>query len=208
MTASLPVLRSCLFSYFVPHGIRLVVRFLSAWVVLVVFWVSSPKLDAQVVLQSQATDLSDVTPGVDLWEYTYSISGFDFQTNQGFSVFFDDQLYGNLQNPRPSSSPDWSVITVQPDVILHDPGFLDALALTNSPSTVVPFQVDFVWLGQGVPGSQPFYIYDSTFTPISSGSSVIVPEPQTWLLASCGTLVVWLARRARAVCSPKPSESK
>lgn len=148
---------------------------------------------AQGTIQSQATDLPDTTPGQDLWRYAYNVSGFNFQMNEGFSVFFDAQLYRNLANPAPSLSPIWSVIAVQPDVLLQAAGYLDALALTSSPSLATTFQVDFVWLGQGTPGAQPFYIYDPTFAPISSGNTSI-PEPGAWLILSLGILL-WLGRR-------------
>ena len=103
----------CLSSDLERQCIRVARQFSFASAALVIFLFCLPVLRAQFTVQYEATDLADTTPGQDLWQYTYSVSGFSFQTNQGFSVFFDDQLYRNLQNPRPNSSPDWSVITVQ-----------------------------------------------------------------------------------------------
>jgi hypothetical protein len=86
-----------------------------------------------------------------LWEYSYFFSGFNFQTNQGFSVYFDATSYTDLQNVRPSGSPDWNLIAVQRDVLLQAPGYLDGLALVNAPAFQGPFQVAFVWLGWAFP---------------------------------------------------------
>ena len=164
----------------------------------------STTLRAQGFIQSQAIDLADTTPGQDLWQYQYVLSGFTFQTGQGFSVFFDSQLYAALQNPQPSLSPIWSVIAVQPDLILHQPGYFDSQALVNSPSLTNIFQVDFVWLGQGPPGLQTFNTYDASFSTLSSGSTV-VPEPRPLALLSLGVLCIVGARKS---CFKKASNFK
>ena len=142
----------------------------------------------------EAVDVMDEKVGEDLWEYSYEISGYEFQAGQGFSVFFDPQLYGGLQNPRPSLSPLWDMIVVQSDPLLQAPGYLDGQARVNSPSTAIPFQVTFVWLGQGTPGGQPFEFYGSDFQTLYSGASV-VPEPQSFLLAGVGGLMILGWRR-------------
>src|SRR5437588_4084890 len=69
----------------------------------------------------QATDLQDVQPGLDLWQYVYNVSGFDFRRGQGFTIFFDPLRYSNLQNPPPPVNASWDVISVQPDVLLQAP---------------------------------------------------------------------------------------
>ena len=152
----------------------------------------SPTLRAQGFMQSQAIDLADTTPGQDLWQYQYVLSGFNFQAGQGFSVFFDPQLYAALQNPQPSLSPIWSVIAVQPDLILHQPGYFDGQALVNSPSLADIFKVDFVWLGSGPPPVQTYTIYDVNFSTISGGfTSTNVPEPRVLTFLSLGVLCLW-----------------
>ena len=109
-----------------------------------------------------------------------------------------------LHNPQPSLSPLWSVLAVQPDVILNQPGFFDSQALVNSPSLADIFKVDFVWLGQGPPGLQPFTIYDVNFSSLSSGSTV-VPEPQAWTVLGLGVLCMVGARKS---CFKKASNVK
>jgi len=66
---------------------------------------------------------------------------------------------------KPAAKPEshLDVLALQPDVILQQPGYFDAQALGNSPALANTFQVDFVWLGFGTPGSQLFSIYDVNF---------------------------------------------
>jgi len=79
-----------------------------------------------------ATDLPDALgPGGDLWQYSYMVSGFTFPANFSFSVFFAPNLYSDLEDPPPAVNADWDIITVQPDTILSDDGFYDALALVK-----------------------------------------------------------------------------
>lgn len=94
---------------------------LAAWLALALAVSSSPARGATI--SYQAADLTDTTVGQDLWRYSFAIDGFVFQTGQGFSVFFDSQLYRNLQNPQPSSNSQWSMLAVQSDLILQQPGF-------------------------------------------------------------------------------------
>ena len=158
--------------------------------ILCLLLMSSVVVRAQGTLLYDVVDLVDVTPGQDLWEYTYYLSGFTFQTNQGFSIFFDYQSYANLTNARPSLNAAWSVLAVQPDVLLRADGYLDGLALVNGPAYAGPFQVVVTWRGQGTPGAQPFYTYNSNFTPTFTGSTTVVPEPGSIFLTSLGFLLL------------------
>lgn len=152
-----------------------------------------------------ATDLTDTTPGQDLWQYRYLLSGFSFGLNSGFDIFFplsDGYLFGDLENDPPEPNPDWDVLSVQPDTNLPADGFLDALALTNSPSLAAPFTITFIWRGTGTPGSQPFEIFDDTFTVIDEGGTVPaggtpVPEPTSALLFLSGVALLWGGKRVR-----------
>lgn len=151
----------------------------------------SPKVWAQGTVRYDLVDLVDTTPGQDLWEYSYFLNGFTFQTNQGFSIFFDYQTFANLTNARPSLNPGWSIIAVQPDVFLHGDGFLDGMAQINSPAYTGPFQVVVTWKGQGTPGAQLFNTYSlNPFTTTSTGTTTNVPEPQSILLTSLGLLLL------------------
>src|SRR5262245_36908825 len=105
----------------------------------------------------EVTDLPDVNPGEDLWRYAYPLdaAGTPFSAGvTGFAITFDETLYSVLS--AASASSDWDILVLQPDLGIPDPGLYDGLALVDSPDTGTPFEVDFVWLGSGTPGSQPF----------------------------------------------------
>ncbi len=124
----------------------------------------------------EVTNLPDPLPGEDLYRYTYSLSDFPFPAGHGFSVVFENLLYASLESPPPPVGSDWDVLSIQPDPALPDDGLFDALALVDAPATLTGFTIEFVWLGGGVPGSQPFVIYDSAFATIESGRTVAVPD--------------------------------
>ena len=68
------------------------------------------------------------------------------------------------------------------------------MALVNASFLGTPFTIDFVWLGTGTPGPQPFTVYDTNFSTIAQGQTV-APEPSSaaLLFAASG----WLAWRKR-----------
>lgn len=143
-----------------------------------------------------ASNLADITPGQDLWEYTYRVSLANFGAGEGFTVNFNRSLYTLLQSPPPVVNADWDALTIQPDLALHSDGFYDALALRNAPSLANPFIVRFVWLGSGVPGAQPFTVHDQNFSVISQGQTAPIPEPSTRLFMICIPAAVLLSGRA------------
>src|SRR4051812_36435108 len=85
-------------------------------------------------IEFEAVNLADVTPGQDLWQYNYFVSGRTFLANQGFTIGFDYHLFTQLQSPPPAINAGWSTIALQPDLNLPDSGSYDALALVNNPS--------------------------------------------------------------------------
>ena len=164
--------------------------------VLLLFFMPAPPGRAATVIFT-ATDLADTTPGQDLWEYSYRVSGVTFTANQGFTIFFDRTLFSQLQNPPSFVNADFDLLVVQPDLALMSNGFYDALALRNAPSLADPFKERFVWLGPGTPGSQPFTVYNTDFSTISQGQTIGVPEPSSLALLFAAANL--LARRARKV---------
>jgi hypothetical protein len=145
---------------------------------ILLFCLSIASIAARGAVIFTATDLNTPSGGGQVWQYTYTLTGLTLQVNQGFSIYFSGDLYRDLQDPPPSVNADWSVISVQPDLILHQPGFYDGQALRDSPSLADTFRVTFVWLGLGTPGSQPYDIYNADYSIRFSGTTVVtVPEP-------------------------------
>lgn len=139
-----------------------------------------------ITIAFEATDLADVNPGEDLYRYSYTLSDFPYPADFGFSVLFDPNLYDALESLPPSVGSAWDVIAIQPDPGLPDDGFYDAMALVSFPTELTGFAIDFIWLGAGTPGSQPFVVYDDSFATIVSGQTVLVPEPSTLVLLAAG----------------------
>ena len=147
----------------------------------------------------EAVDLADTTPGEDLWQYNYSVSDYTFNTDYGFTIYFDYTFYGDLEDlPTSPNIFDWDVLTWAPDTSLPDDGGYDALALVDGASLADLFQVDFIWLGPGNPGSQPLEVYDDNWSVIESGNTAPIPEPGTILLVGSGLLgLVGLKRKQK-----------
>jgi hypothetical protein len=137
-----------------------------------------------------AIDLADTVSSVDLWQYQYAVKDFTFSADQGFSIYFNESLYADLANPTAPAG--WGPIVFQPDPALPAAGVYDALALIDAASLATPFTVDFVWLGTGTPGVQPFEVYSldeaGWLTIVESGQTAAnpVPEPGTFLLLGSG----------------------
>lgn len=130
-----------------------------------------------VEIASVASNLADPVPGQDRWLYRYQLDEFPYDAGYGFTVYFDPDLYADLQE-TPVSPAQWNAITAEPDVNLGDDGLYDAQALLDAPTVAVSFTVSFRWLGAGTPGAQPFEVREPlpSFAVIESGTTV-VPEP-------------------------------
>ena len=172
-------------------------RFRSAGrVAMLVISLASASPSRGATITYVASDVADTTPGRDLWEYTYRVSLANFTPGEGFTVIFDRNLYTLLQSPPPIVNADWESSTLQPDFALNSNGFYDAVAVRGAPSLSDPFKVQFVWLGSGAPGAQPFTIHDRNFLVISQGQTAPVPEPSTRLFMFCIPAAVLLSGRA------------
>jgi hypothetical protein len=156
---------------------------------LLVFLLVPVAISGATTISYEATDLTDTTPGEDLWQYSYTVDDFLFNNmNYGFTIFFDYSLYADLEDPPPYVNSDWDLLVWQPDSGIPDDGAYDAFALADGASLADPFTVSFVWLGIGAPGAQSFDVYDTAFDTVESGQTAPVPEPGTILLVGSGLL--------------------
>jgi len=172
---------------------------------LLVFGLTGSKVSVHAAtITYETTDLVDTTPGEDLWQYRYLVSGFTFPLNFGFDILFplsEGYLFGDIRNTPPPNG-DWDTVALQPDPALPDDGRYDALALVNNASLASAFVADFIWRGTGTPGSQPFEIFDDTFAVIDEGRTIpaggtLVPEPTTLVLSLSGVALLWGSKQMR-----------
>ena len=158
-----------------------------------------PPPDIGATFRFEVVDVADNTPGQDLWEYRYTVSDLTLTAGQGFTIFFDLNLYTLLQSPPPSVNADLDLLTVQPDLTLRSNGFYDAQSLRDNPSLAGVFKVRFTWLGSvgTTPGAQPVTVYNADFSTREQSQTTNVPEPSAFaLLLTAGSL---LAGRWRKV---------
>jgi hypothetical protein len=151
-----------------------------------------------IVITYQATVID---AAADLWQYDYYLDEWTYGEFSGFIIYFPSDLYflnydyDNGVFP-PAVNDDWDPLVFQPG-FSGDPFEYDVLALTENPSLADPFKVEFTWLGTGIPGSQEFAVYDSSYDLIESGKVAPVPEPATLALLIAGLGALGTAARGR-----------
>ena len=154
----------------------------------IIFW-SVPSIASTVSMTYELTPL-----GGNVYRYDYSVDN-NGSLGAGvpielFDIFFNPALYDEasltVATPSPLST-QWSetFLGSLPGI----PAAYDALALSGGipdGSTVSGFAVQFTWLGNGTPGSQPFSIYSANFDLLQNGTTApgnTVPEPSfVWAL--------------------------
>ena len=151
------------------------------------------------------------------WQYSYYLSGMVFNQYQGFQIYFDYNLYSNLDGFPVAPNADWSPITLNPEPSMTSNGVYDAIALVNNPLLADPFVVSFNWSGVGQPSAQDFSLYacddDFCSTGITfgqNGTTVArsngggpnpdpnpnpVPEPFMPMLIALGLFGMFVVRR-------------
>lgn len=174
----------------------------------------------------EAVDLADTTAGIDLWRYDYTIGNDTPFDLNGFTIFFDFDLYDfNLiespagsgefiVDPLDSTAPlGWDEFVAPNASILgvEEDGFFDifsALGIAPGDPLIGGFSVIFAFNGSGVPGSQFFEFFGtdtvgnditgSSFTQLMGGPQP-APEPGILFLIFAGLLP--LARHRMRVVS-------
>jgi hypothetical protein len=152
----------------------------------------------------QVTGLGATGLGQQQYQYNYVISDLQLQANQELDIRFDPSLYGTLSNGVAPSG--FDLLLLQPNNPPGAFGDYSALALANNPPLSGTFSVKVVYLGSGLPGSQPFFInqYDAQGNfvgQVSTGSTgpsgQAAPEPAAWTLAVMGCLLGGAFRAVR-----------
>jgi hypothetical protein len=140
--------------------------------------------------------------GGNRWEYAYTVTNDTLGAPlEEFTIFFDVALYENLAVT--ASPAGWSSLVVEPDPLLPDDGFFDALGTAGgiTPAGVVSgFRVAFDFLGVGAPDQQPYHVVDPiTFAVPESGVTIaFVPESHAGWLLAVAALALGVARSRRA----------
>jgi hypothetical protein len=151
---------------------------------------------ASAGLTYEIVDVADPTPAVNRVKTIYHLDG-AFAMFGGFNVLFDPALYANVTLTSPLG-PDWFAITFQqPDAGLGLDGILNYLALNDIADATAAFEVEYDYLVAGVPGPQPYELYDASLNVTAARTTafgaVAVPEPATSALILAGLLL--LSRR-------------
>lgn len=139
-----------------------------------------------------------------VYRYTYNLTGAQITTNQEIQIRFDPTKYKTLTNGVPSGGGSFDLVLFQPDSPPGTPGDYSLLALVPNPSMAGIFSVEFVWIGVGAPGEQPFFInqFDGQgqfISQLESGMTVSsgIPEPSTLFIGAGGLLALGLVRQSR-----------
>ena len=94
--------------------------------VVFVFFLTAIGFGASTQIVYETSDL-----GSGRWQYSYDVTNISLTAPiEEFTIWFDFGLYNNLaiQTPDPPAS-NWSEIVMQPEPVLQDDGYYDALSL-------------------------------------------------------------------------------
>lgn len=165
----------------------------------VALWAASALASASVTYT--ATDLADTVPGQNLWRYTYTVSA-PLPPLYSVNLLFSPLLYADLAVF--GSTTGLSPLVLPPDAFLPADGQLTLTATSGIPvGANETVELDFTWLGLGVPGSQSYEVLDDGFNVVGTSpqqtqlaGSVPVSEPTSLgLLALAVGLLPHLRRR-------------
>ena len=152
-------------------------------------------------LSFSRTDLTDVVPGEDLWQNSYTFTG-GLEAFGGLTLIFSSAQYGMLDVPMAPA--ELSALSFQPDAGLGFDGLVTFTALANqSTGYIANFVVTYVKLGS-LSDSHPFEVFDGGFNIVSNGvaNMALVPEPASALLLGGGALALLALRRRHRPTTP------
>jgi len=154
-----------------------------------------------LTLHYQAVDLDDSIAGSDLWRYDYQLSG-SVDSLESVNLLYSPTSYSGLDLKSALDGNRWLSVVTDPVPGLPADGILSLTAVVpQGASEQTDFALEFIWLGNGTPGDQPFELLDDSFDLIASGSTVpagapAIPEPGSLpLLAGALGWLAWYGRR-------------
>jgi len=140
------------------------------------------------------------------YQYSYFLSGFNFNQYEAFDIEFDPTLYSNLSGGVADGS-SFALTVLQPNNPPGAHGDYLAQAQVASPPLTGSFTIDFSYSGVGLPGSQSYVLWQFNSnninvggTDVGEGTTTAVPEPGAFSLAGLGLLVClvgWVLHRRR-----------
>jgi hypothetical protein len=142
--------------------------------------------------------VGDLPGSVGVDHYSYFVSGITLQANQELDLQFAPNLFGTLSNGIAGKG--FELLLLQPNNPPGTFGDYGLLALANNTGYTGSFGVDFVFLGAGEPGPQPYSInqFDQKGNFISRIETGItepakqtgIPEPASLTIIGVGLLVM------------------
>ncbi len=178
------------------HGIRRRAGFVSCCALFAALFFGAQAARATTVQY----ELLDLGAGSYRYVYTVTNDGALGAAVRGFDLFFapDRYLESSLTIATPPAvGANWDELILGSGVLV--PATYDALALgggIGEGATQSGFAVEFVWTGPGLPGAQPFEIFDPrTFALLESGLTSPIPEPGSLTLIALGAALL-AARRS------------
>jgi hypothetical protein len=139
------------------------------------------------------SDLADTVPGADRWQFTYRAAG-SLNPFEGFNVLFKPSDFAALSVD--STPPGWLTYALGPDLAFATDGVFSS-TIDGTGTLPAEFIVSFDWIGTGVPGSQPFEIFDDSFNVAGEGitTPATLPEPGSLILMGGGLAAFAMIRR-------------
>jgi hypothetical protein len=147
--------------------------------------------------RADSLDVSYTTTnlGGGLYEYAYTLSGYDLLAGDDLAIYFPLATSANLTDLGTGGA-DYTTFVFQPDPSIPADGEFDAIANVDNPSLATVLDTSFLYSGAGTPGAQDFTLYDADYNVISTGETLAAtPEPLPLLLLCTGILAIYALRQ-------------